>query len=51
MQTKCYNEGMQAYKNGKEMWECPYAYLGSMSVFNHWIAGWMAAKQLDQPSK
>ncbi len=41
------DEGFQAYKDGKEFWECPHVQ-GSSNIhgLSAWIAGWMAAKQL-----
>lgn len=47
-----YDEGMKAYAEGKEMWQCPHV-TGSSSVLalTPWMAGWMYAKQLDEATK
>lgn len=46
-----YDEGMQAYKAGKEMWECPHVYQTSLTLaLTPWLAGWIAAKQMDVPN-
>jgi hypothetical protein len=47
-----YDEGMQAYKDGKELWQCPHVYgYSSVYALSPWMAGWMCAKQLDEMSK
>lgn len=49
--TDFYDEGMRAYKDGKELWECPHVMPTSLKMaLVPWMAGWMAAKQLDMPN-
>jgi hypothetical protein len=47
-----YDQGMQAYKDGKEIWQCPYVDLTSpVNALVPWMAGWMFAKQMDVQDK
>lgn len=47
-----HEEGMKAFSDGKEMWECPYVTPSSpVLALGPWIAGWMYAKQLAEHSK
>jgi len=44
-----YQQGVEAQKAGKEMWECPYVstvdWVGALPA---WLAGWMWAKQQEK---